>query len=92
MLITLSLQLKEPRPVLQHAKSWVVPNARKIEHMVFIDTSSVFLCQDLSQLKQSRVLWGGGEHGGVGAKQQQGELGGLPGLGPAVSKMSRKLI
>lgn len=43
-------------------------------------------------IKAEQSPLGSGEQGGVGAEQQQGESGRLPGLGPAVSKMSRKLI
>lgn len=43
-------------------------------------------------IKAEKRPLGSGEHGGVGAEQQQGESGRLPGLRPAVSKMSRKLI
>lgn len=58
MLITLSLQVKAPRSVLQPAKCCVMPNAKEIWHVIFTDTSPIFWCQDLSQLKQSSVLWG----------------------------------
>lgn len=64
MLITVSLQLKASRP----AACQVLCNANCKEngHVAFTDTSSIFLCQDLSQLKQGGVLWGAVSMEGLG--------------------------